>query len=110
VTIERTLDKDAMRRRGRELRALLNEWDPIGIIGPSGPDDEYDCLLWPLMRLLERGVSQENIAEYLGRELNEHFGLSIPADTPQFAGRVKAWYETTWAGTRVPGSGPDLEP
>jgi len=46
------LDKQALRQRGQQLRALLNEWDPIGV-GPDGPKDEYDCLLWPVMRQLE---------------------------------------------------------
>jgi hypothetical protein len=63
------------------------------------------------MRLLERGATREEIAEYLGQELTEHVGLSIvPEDTPQFAERAKAWYEGTWAGTRVPGGNPDVEP
>jgi hypothetical protein len=106
VTAERTLDKEAMRRRGRELRALLNEWDPIGVIGEHGPDDEYDCLLWPLMRLLEGGASVRDLTDYLQQEFTDHFGLSAaPQGSLQFAEQAKCWYEGSWAGTRVPGTG-----
>ena len=44
---------------------LLNEWDPIGILGPgegtddAGPVDEYDCLRDPLISRLLRGDGRE---------------------------------------------------
>jgi hypothetical protein len=97
-----------MRSRGRELRALLNGWDPISIVGDRRPDDEYDCLLWPLMRLLEGGATARDLMHYLEQELTEHFGLSAaPQGSLQFAERVKRWYEGSWAGTRAVGTGPD---
>jgi hypothetical protein len=63
-----------MRQRGRELRALLNEWDFLGVVREGGPTDEYDCLLWPLLRLLEQGATDDQIADYLKTEMGEHFG------------------------------------
>ena len=65
----RKLSKSEMRQRGRELRAMLNEWDPIGVSGLGDATDEYDCLLWPLMRMLEENSSVEVLAAYLTTEL-----------------------------------------
>jgi hypothetical protein len=57
------LSKEKSRRRWAEIRGLLNEWDPIGIIGgPDLPEDEYDCLARPLSRLMERESSKAEIA------------------------------------------------
>ena len=45
------LDPEWARPVQRELRVILNEWDPIGVHHPAEPgdaerppDDEYDCL------------------------------------------------------------------
>ena len=91
----RKLTKLEMRQRGRELRALLNEWDPIGVSGVGDAVDEYDCILWPLMRMLEASESVEGIAGYLTKELREHFGLD-PSDSGvlEFAVRASRWFET----------------
>lgn len=69
------------RQAQRELRSLLNEWDPIGVFDPAdeddevGPVDEYDCLCDPLMSHLPRGDSRAELAESLRDELRGHFGL-----------------------------------
>lgn len=105
VVTECILDKDAMRRRGRELRALFNKWDPIGVVDEHGPYDEYDCLLWPVTRLLEGGASITDITAHVQHELTDHFGLSAaPRGELHFAEQARRWYEDSWAGTRVPGS------
>jgi hypothetical protein len=95
------LDKQALRQRGRELRGLLNEWDPIGV-GGDGPKDEYDCLLWPVMRQLEADAPPEELTAFLAAELEEHFGL--PGDAERiatFVARARAWFDMSWKGTRV---------
>jgi hypothetical protein len=95
------LDKSRMRQRGRELRALLNEWDPIGVVADGGPTDEYDCLLWPLMRLLEQDATPRDIASFLKGELKGHFGLGPFVRRPMaFAERAKAWFDHGWADTK----------
>jgi hypothetical protein len=103
VADDRRLDKQAIRQRGRELRTLLVEWDPIGVMGPDGaPEDEYDCMLWPLMRLLEAGGSATDLSQHLMNELQEHFGQPTePRDVEPFASRAKAWFDDKWAGSRV---------
>ncbi len=95
------LDKAQLRQRGRELRALLQEWDPIGV-GPDGPRDEYDCLLWPVMRRLEGQLEVGELAAFLDTELREHFGQPGGAsDSRAFASRAIGWFEARWKGTRA---------
>lgn len=38
-----------LKRRFAELRALVNEWDPIGLIEAGAPEDEFDCLVGPIL-------------------------------------------------------------
>jgi hypothetical protein len=40
------------------LRRLLWEWDPIGV-SDVAPDDEYDCLIPPLLDRLRRGADPD---------------------------------------------------
>ena len=95
------LDKQALRQRGQQLRALLNEWDPIGV-GPDGPKDEYDCLLWPVMRQLEADASPEELGAFLAAELEEHFGHGGDAESiASFVAQARAWFDVSWKGTQV---------
>jgi hypothetical protein len=71
--------RDPGRTRARQLilalRELLNTWDPIGIVPDGGPLDEYDCLVGPMLGRSERGADARELAEFLRRELDDHFGL-----------------------------------
>jgi hypothetical protein len=100
----RKLEQDAMRQRGRELRALLNQWDPIGVMGPEAPPDdtEYDDLLWPLMRLLEGGASAADLDEHLRRKLDSDYGFTPnPTEVQRVARRIKEWFDQKWINTRA---------
>jgi hypothetical protein len=57
------------------LRELLNAWDPIGVVGGGGPQDEYDCLIAPMLDQLEGGAESPELAAFLRFELDDHFGL-----------------------------------
>ena len=100
------LTKDQSRKRGREIRVLWCEFDPIGVVNSlSGPDDEYDAYLGPSLRLLERDATADEIASYLANVTLEHMGLS---DSPEFAAarhrfahKLHEWYSTHWRGTTV---------
>jgi hypothetical protein len=82
--------KAQLRTKQRELRALLNDWNPIGVGGL--PDDEYDCFL-RLVGDLHRGSSEAEVALYLREQLAEHFGLDPDHSQPEaFARRVFDWY------------------
>jgi hypothetical protein len=51
------------RRTVRDI--LLRDWDPLGIAGKAGLDDEYDVYVPALLRLLERDPSVEQLALHL---------------------------------------------
>ncbi|WFB11290.1 hypothetical protein LRS74_32825 [Streptomyces sp. LX-29] len=74
-----------------DLRQLLNEWDPIGVADVV--QDEYDCMLAPLLRQLHDGASQTEISDFLRHELEDHFGLDPLGLRPEaMAARVIAWW------------------
>ena len=81
-----------IRDRWSELRRLVNDWDPVGLIAAGAPTDEYDCISGPLLRCLEEQASAGEIAEYLTGEFRDHFGVRI-SDAPVFARRVVSWHQ-----------------
>lgn len=88
--------KQQVRVKQQELRRLLREWDPLGVYerGSTWPADEYDCLLGLLSRLMA-GATAGELAEFLGGELRNHFGVDPKqADPEGFAKRLYAWYWT----------------
>lgn len=73
------------------LRHLLNEWDPIGVADTV--QDEYDCMLVPLLQRLRGGADQAEIGEFLRHELEDHFGLTpLPPEPEAMAARVMSWW------------------
>jgi hypothetical protein len=93
-------DADWARHAQQELRALLNEWDPIGVFDPaggdegSGPVDEYDCIRDPLLSHLLRGDDRNGIAEFLRDELTNHYGLEPWLVTTNVIDRIFQWWES----------------
>jgi hypothetical protein len=45
-----------VRARAEGLRALLNDWDFIGVFDPEANTDEYVCMIEPLLRKLISGA------------------------------------------------------
>jgi hypothetical protein len=86
---------DRLRRRAARVSAWLDEWDFIGVYvddyGP--PPGEYDCLVWPLLRLLQENVSDSRIGGFLQRELRRHFGIGDDQDLPAVAARLRSWWQ-----------------
>ncbi|MET9607271.1 hypothetical protein ABZZ17_19675 [Streptomyces sp. NPDC006512] len=75
----------------RGLRRLLNAWDPIGVA--DAVQDEYDCMLAPLLGQLHSGAGPTEIAEFLRHELADHFGLDPSGPRPDaMAARIVAWW------------------
>jgi hypothetical protein len=91
--VSKKLLKQQVRAEAAELRAILCDWDPIGVMDdPEWPRDEYDCMLGPLMRLLKEEAEVGRIADYLQAEITGHFGLSGGCYSfVDIAGRLKAW-------------------
>ncbi|MDX3488213.1 MULTISPECIES: hypothetical protein [unclassified Streptomyces] len=76
-----------------DLRHLLNEWDPIGVADEV--QDEYDCMLAPMLQRLRGGAHETEISEFLRHEVEEHFGLDPLGARPEaMAIRVIAWWAT----------------
>jgi hypothetical protein len=55
------------------IRDLLNAWDPIGVIDLV--QDEYDCLIAPILDQLDDGADASQLASFLRDQLEHHFGL-----------------------------------
>ena len=57
-------------------------------------------MVGPVLRLLESGASEWEIAECLRKEITEHFGLSPEHyDFASVARRTKSWFQDRWAST-----------
>lgn len=65
-------ERKAIARQGSALAHRLWLWDPLNI---SPPEDEYDCVAWPLLRRLRDGEPAAEISRWLDSELEHHFGL-----------------------------------
>ena len=87
--------------KAQGIRALLAEWDPLGVTKSDGSCDEYECLVWPLTRLLDREASAEQVASFLSSELADHFGVDAQTGEPgEFASRLIAWFQASVRNTR----------
>lgn len=85
------------RERGEgELRALLYEWDPIGVSAePDWPGDEYDDLVEPLRERLAAGATAGELSIFLERHVTEHIGLDADADREErCAARLVEWWSS----------------
>ena len=54
---------------------LLREWDPIGINEVPEAQDEYDNYVLPILELLQRRASVDELFAYLWRIETEHMCL-----------------------------------
>jgi hypothetical protein len=54
----------------KQLRRMLNEWDFHGVGQFSAHDDEYDCLLGPLLTRLAAGAEVGEVAGFLRDEID----------------------------------------
>jgi hypothetical protein len=80
-----------MRDVQANLNYLLNEWDPIGVADLV--TDEYDCMIAPLISRLNAGNGLAQISEFLGHELEDHFGLDPHShEVDSMANRLVAWW------------------
>ncbi|MDR6975987.1 hypothetical protein J2X68_002675 [Streptomyces sp. 3330] len=76
------------------LRHLLDEWDPMGVA--DDVQDEYDCMLAPLLQRLRSGADRTGIGTFLRRELEDHFGLDPLGLRPEaMAVRVIDWWASS---------------
>jgi hypothetical protein len=90
-------NKERTRLLQGELRERLLRWDPIGVAEAPEAQDEYDCLISPLMHMLHDGTSDRRIGKWLLNEMNEHFGLRPDRNRERELARelVHWWQEST---------------
>jgi hypothetical protein len=85
------------------LRELLWDWDPLGV-ADLAPDDEYDCIIEPLLGRLNAGADQSAIGQFLRHELESHFGMDPAEDEiDSVVDRLVTW----WAGAAPALTDPD---
>jgi len=84
------LTKAQSRQRWAELRNLVADWDPLGLLGMGAPADEYDWLLTPLLKLLQESARAEQVASFLEGEFAGRLGLDVP---PDFRARIRFFAE-----------------
>jgi hypothetical protein len=86
-----------------ELRQMLNEWDFIGVGDINANDDEYDCLIGPLLTRLTAGATANDLTTYLQHELHDHFGMDpAHSEITAFAARTVQWWQQASTPTDTP--------
>jgi hypothetical protein len=76
-----------------ELRAVLNEWDFL-TAHQLGTNDEYDCLINPILAILQRNGTVDEIENLIRHERKEHFGLA--EESPELRHtvyKIVSWWE-----------------
>ncbi len=93
--MEQAGDKE-MKDERKELREILNRWDPIGVYQMTGvewPEDEYDSYVEPLLCQLRLGKSVEQLTQYLGALVTNLIGTeAAPRKTEQCAKEAFEWF------------------
>ncbi len=70
-------------------KALLKEWDPIGVSSFEGAQDEYDAYVGEIHRMLSQRASAKELFDYLWWLETQHMGLRGDRQrTEAFANRL----------------------
>jgi hypothetical protein len=86
-------NRDRTRQSQRQVRALLIQWDPIGVADVPEAADEYDCMISPVMHKLCDGVTPDDLARWISKERTEHFGLGPdPSGDKELAAKLTSWW------------------
>jgi hypothetical protein len=72
---------DSKQQRAEDIlqtirQTLMQYWDPIGVAGVPGAQDEYDSYIGPVYRLLSSGASDAELVDYLYKTETETMGLT----------------------------------
>ena len=78
-----------------EVRKILNEHDPVGLIAIGCPDDEYEPELGTILPRLRHAGSSKDVQEIIDQEFDKWFGrdtLGTWHASPELAQQVwEAW-------------------
>jgi hypothetical protein len=61
-------------------RAMVDQWNPLGLADPAEPHHEYDQFAHEMFSLLARGASDAQLARFLHRVEREELGHPELAD------------------------------
>ena len=61
--------------RRRVAGALWESWDPIGVRGMGGPDDEYDAYVDEVLAMLREGADEVRLSSRLESLADDRMGL-----------------------------------
>jgi hypothetical protein len=77
-----------------ELKSLfLHEWDPIGVSGCEGAEDEYDSYAMQVFTMLARGADTAAIGDYLNWVVTSRMSLQgNPERDREIAAKAVAIY------------------
>lgn len=74
----------------KDLQKLLNKWNLLRV---PVPPDEYDCLINPLLSMLHRKSSKQEIIKFIEKEMRNHFGVELETkELEKFAESLINWY------------------
>ena len=59
----------------RVSRTLWETWDPIGVRGMGGPDDEYDSYVDDVLAMLRQGADETRLSSRLEAIADDRMGL-----------------------------------
>ncbi len=65
----------AMRMIRREIKRVLDQWDPLSLRGLPGFHTEYDAYVGPISVMVRKGAEPMEIARHLDRLVQEEWGL-----------------------------------
>ncbi|HXC57025.1 MAG TPA: hypothetical protein VNU97_17125 [Rhizomicrobium sp.] len=67
----------ARESRAQVRKLFMDEWDPIGVRGCEGAEDEYDTYVnRAYVMLMDEGADSDAINDYLWKIATEYMGLS----------------------------------
>lgn len=81
----REVSKEKYASAYAELKVLINEFDPCGLIETGAPDKEYDYLTHSLIDLLNEGITIKAIKDLIIHEMQNHFRVDVPISEPYFS-------------------------
>jgi hypothetical protein len=76
------------------LTELVNDWDPVGLIGCGAPIDEYNCLTGQILSALYKGAEVNELTSLVVNEVSDHFGYFLqPTVAKNECARIVDWYK-----------------
>jgi hypothetical protein len=82
-------DEHASREWRGRLRDVLNrDWDPIGVAGDGGVEDEYDGYMGKIAAMLRDNASDDELLAYLKWAEVENMGLGTAEQFDRHRDRI----------------------